>query len=61
MAMQRYRNTKTTKIPDVFAPDYDEDAWFKTRVVKNAIRDQLPGRFGYPKGRANFVAQRKKR
>ena len=60
-AMQRHRNIKTKDLPDIMAPEYNDDSWFKTRVMKNEIKDQLPGRFGYPGTMTKYVPHRRKR
>ena len=60
IAMQKFRNIRKSAMPDITAPEYNEDSWFKTRAMKNEIKDQLPGRFGYPKTMSQYVPHRRK-
>eukprot|EP00210_Caulerpa_lentillifera_P006554 g6259.t1 len=59
-AMLRFRNVKTSNGPDIMDPEYDEETWFKTRTIKNEIKDQLPGRFGYPRFMSKSSSHRRK-
>lgn len=58
--MSRFRNLKSSKMIDILAPEYDEETWFKTRTIKNQIKDQLPGRFGYPRSMTKSNQHRRK-